>query len=177
MQQHFGGLLVALRIRHGTTYGYRRPVSMGPHRLMLRPRESRDLRLISSEINVTSAGVLRWKKQLGENESAGGGVNEKIVPLYRRPDDARYDDAPHFRRASGEQFVAPNLLRNTHDSPQSPGARPWRATVSPVPQRGRRCVQASFTRLNHGVPFDHPGNSAACRRVQTNSNEDSPRSV
>ena len=45
--------LIALRIRHRTTYAYRRPVSLGPHRLMLRPRESRDLRLISSEINVT----------------------------------------------------------------------------------------------------------------------------
>src|SRR5271166_5214221 len=135
MQQHFGGLLVALRIRHGTTYGYRRPVSMGPHRLMLRPRESRDLRLISSEINVTSAGVLRWKKQLGENESAGGGVDEKIVPLHRRPDDARYHDSLHFRFASGEQFVVSSLYCNAHVSPQSERrtAPPRRASVSPCP--------------------------------------------
>ena len=47
--------MTALRIRHRTTYAYRRRVSLGPHRLMLRPRESRDLRLISSEIKVTPA--------------------------------------------------------------------------------------------------------------------------
>src|SRR5271166_1865661 len=85
MQQHFGGLLVALRIRHGTTYGYRRPVSMGPHRLMLRPRESRDLRLISSEINVTSAGVLTWAQDVFGNAVA-------TVTFFRhdgRPDDRR----------------------------------------------------------------------------------------
>ena len=37
-----------------TTY---QPVSLGPHRLMLRPRESRDLRLISSDVAVTPAAV------------------------------------------------------------------------------------------------------------------------
>lgn len=38
------------RIHHKTTYRYRRPVMLGLHRLMLRPRESRDLRLSSCEI-------------------------------------------------------------------------------------------------------------------------------
>ena len=41
--------LVALTIRHKTTYRYNGPVRLGPHRLMLRPRESRELRLISSD--------------------------------------------------------------------------------------------------------------------------------
>src|SRR5271166_1658318 len=61
MQPHIlEASLIPLRIRHRTTYAYRRPVSLGPHRLMLRPRESRDLRLISSEIKVTPAGALTW---------------------------------------------------------------------------------------------------------------------
>ena len=62
--------MIALRIRHRTTYTYRRPVSLGPHRLMLRPRESRDLRLISSEINVTPAGVLTWAQDVFGNAVA-----------------------------------------------------------------------------------------------------------
>ncbi len=62
--------LVVLRIRHRTTYTYRRPDSLGPHRLRLRPRESRDLRLISSEINVTSAGVLTWAQDVFGNAVA-----------------------------------------------------------------------------------------------------------
>src|SRR5690348_4783300 len=45
--------LVRLKIRHTTTYRFNEQVSLLPHRLMLRPRESRDLRLISSLITVT----------------------------------------------------------------------------------------------------------------------------
>jgi len=39
-------------------YRYRQPLSLGPHRLMLRPRESRDLRLISSDVAVTPDAVV-----------------------------------------------------------------------------------------------------------------------
>lgn len=62
--------MIALRIRHRTTYSYRRPVRLGPHRLMLRPRESRDLRLISSEISVEPTGVLTWAHDVFGNAVA-----------------------------------------------------------------------------------------------------------
>ena len=62
--------MIALRIRHRTTYTYRCPVSLGPHRLMLRPRESLDLRLISSEINVTPDGILTWAHDVFGNAVA-----------------------------------------------------------------------------------------------------------
>jgi transglutaminase-like putative cysteine protease len=52
--------LIALKIQHTTTYRYHRVVSLGPHRLMLRPRESRDLRLISSELRLTPAADVNW---------------------------------------------------------------------------------------------------------------------
>ncbi|MCJ2021870.1 transglutaminase family protein [Methylobacterium sp. E-065] len=52
--------MVALQIHHRTTYRYERPVSLGSHRLMLRPRESRDVRLIGSEVNLTPSGILHW---------------------------------------------------------------------------------------------------------------------
>ena len=67
---HLEARLTALRIRHLTTYSYRGPVALGPHRLMLRPRESRDLRLISSEIDVTPAGVLNWAHDVFGNSVA-----------------------------------------------------------------------------------------------------------
>jgi transglutaminase-like putative cysteine protease len=52
--------MIALEIHHRTTYRYRRLVSLGPHRLMLRPRESRDLRLVSSAVTVTPAAQVAW---------------------------------------------------------------------------------------------------------------------
>ncbi len=42
--------MTSLRIHHRTTYRYRESVAFGPHRLMLRPRESRYLQLIGFEM-------------------------------------------------------------------------------------------------------------------------------
>lgn len=62
--------MIALRIQHKTTYRYRQPVRLGPHRLMLRPRESRDLRLISSFVNVAPAAVVTWAHDVSGNAVA-----------------------------------------------------------------------------------------------------------
>jgi hypothetical protein len=42
--------MIRLRIHQRTTYLYRGPVGFGPHRLMLRPRETRELRLTAFEL-------------------------------------------------------------------------------------------------------------------------------
>ena len=62
--------MITLKIHHRTTYRYRQPVSLGPHRLMLRPRESRDLRLISSDVVVTPAAVVTWAHDVFGNAVA-----------------------------------------------------------------------------------------------------------
>lgn len=49
-----------LRIRHATTYRYAEPVRFGPHRLMLRPRDSFDLRVIDTAITLSPSASLRW---------------------------------------------------------------------------------------------------------------------
>ncbi len=50
-----------LSIRHTTVYRYRRPVSFGEHRLMFRPQESYDQRLIDMRLRITPEPVdLRW---------------------------------------------------------------------------------------------------------------------
>jgi transglutaminase-like putative cysteine protease len=59
-----------LRIHHRTTYRYREPVSLGPHLLMLRPRESRDLRLISNEVTIAPAANVSWARDVYGNAVA-----------------------------------------------------------------------------------------------------------
>ncbi|RDJ26842.1 transglutaminase family protein [Bosea caraganae] len=49
-----------LRIRHATTYRYAEPVQFGPHRLMLRPRDSFDLRVVDTALTITPRARLRW---------------------------------------------------------------------------------------------------------------------
>jgi len=63
-------LLITIKIRHTTTYRFHKPVSLWPHRLMLRPRESRDLRLISSSVMVTPAAVVTWAHDVFGNAVA-----------------------------------------------------------------------------------------------------------
>ena len=49
-----------LRIRHATTYKYAGAVSFGPHRLMLRPRDSFDLRVVDTSLSIAPQARLRW---------------------------------------------------------------------------------------------------------------------
>ncbi|WP_026176072.1 transglutaminase family protein [Methylobacterium sp. 88A] len=62
--------MIELRIHHETTYRYRQPVSLGPHRLMLRPRETRDLRLVSSVVTVTPDATIKWANDVFGNAVA-----------------------------------------------------------------------------------------------------------
>ncbi|MEO8302324.1 MAG: transglutaminase family protein [Rhizomicrobium sp.] len=48
------------KIHHRTQYDYNQPVTLGPHRLMLRPRESRELRLVSIDIRTTPPSTISW---------------------------------------------------------------------------------------------------------------------
>lgn len=43
----------SLTIRHVTTYRYRQPVAFGEHRMMLRPRDSHDQRVIDSSLEIS----------------------------------------------------------------------------------------------------------------------------
>jgi transglutaminase-like putative cysteine protease len=94
--------MVELSIRHRTTYRYHRPVMLGRHRLMLRPRESRDLRLISSRINLSPATSVTWAHDVFGNAVATAGFStwadtltiESMIELdLRSPTDPVFEVA------------------------------------------------------------------------------------
>ena len=62
--------MIALSIHHKTTYRFNRLVSLWPHRLMLRPRESRELRLISSNLTITPSASVSWAQDVFGNAVA-----------------------------------------------------------------------------------------------------------
>jgi transglutaminase-like putative cysteine protease len=50
-----------ITVRHVTTYRYKQPVAFGEHRLMLRPRDSYDQKLLDARLAITPEPVdLRW---------------------------------------------------------------------------------------------------------------------
>jgi transglutaminase-like putative cysteine protease len=74
--------LPRLSIQHRTEYQYRQPVLLGPHRLMLRPRESHELRLLSSEIVTWPAARLDWAQDVFGNTiatAAFAGQSDRLV--------------------------------------------------------------------------------------------------
>ncbi len=59
-----------LTVRHATTYRYAKPVFFGPHRLMLRPRDSHDMRLVAAEFTFSPPGETRWMYDVFGNSVA-----------------------------------------------------------------------------------------------------------
>ena len=50
-----------LTVRHVTTYRYKQPVAFGEHRMMLRPRDSHDQKLLDTKLAITPEPVdIRW---------------------------------------------------------------------------------------------------------------------
>ena len=50
----------SLTVRHTTVYRYAQPVSFGEHRLMFRPRDSHDLRLLETKLSISPPAQVRW---------------------------------------------------------------------------------------------------------------------
>lgn len=49
-----------LSVRHVTTYSYSKPVEFGEHRLMIRPRDSHDARLLNATLEIQPQANVRW---------------------------------------------------------------------------------------------------------------------
>src|SRR5262245_36992094 len=73
--------MTVLNVRHTTIYRYRRPVRLGDHRLMLRPRDSHDLRLIQTNLNLSPPGTLRWSHDVFCNSIAIASFAELAAEL------------------------------------------------------------------------------------------------
>ncbi|MBL3584850.1 transglutaminase family protein [Rhodovulum sulfidophilum] len=60
----------SVTILHATDYRYRTEVPLGAHRLMLRPRETRDLSLTSFELEITPEARIDWSNDVAGNAVA-----------------------------------------------------------------------------------------------------------
>jgi transglutaminase-like putative cysteine protease len=67
-----------LAIHHKTVYRYTHPVAFGEHRIMLRPRDSHDLRLLSSNLTIEPQPMaLRWIHDVFGNSVAIATFDER----------------------------------------------------------------------------------------------------
>lgn len=62
--------MTEISITHKTSYSYQSPVSLGPHRMMLRPRETRELKLLSFDLRITPEAQVTWAHDVAGNSIA-----------------------------------------------------------------------------------------------------------
>jgi len=62
--------MTKLIVQHRTTFRYREAVHLGTHRLMLRPRESCDVKLISFELTISPKATVSWQHDVFGNTVA-----------------------------------------------------------------------------------------------------------
>src|SRR5689334_6579723 len=74
-----------LTIQHVTSYHYRHPVAFGEHRMMLRPRDDGDQRVLVSNINITPRpSEVSWTRDCFGNHIA-------IARFERRAEELRFE--------------------------------------------------------------------------------------
>lgn len=59
-----------IAITHNTTYRYTTAVALAPHRMMLRPRETRDLTLVAFDLDILPAARIDWSHDVAGNAIA-----------------------------------------------------------------------------------------------------------
>lgn len=111
-----------LTVSHRTVYHYRRPVAFGPHRLMFRPRDSHDLRLIDTHLTLSPPGDVRWFHDVLNNSVATVSFGQPAQKLLLE-----------------SKIVLDRYSLNTPEFPIDPRARtlPFSYGVSEIPDLGR----------------------------------------
>jgi transglutaminase-like putative cysteine protease len=100
--------MAILHIQHRTTYLYKKAVEFGEHRLMSRPRDSHDLRLIDTALSIDPpASSLRWIHDVFGNSIA-------LVTFDQAAQKLTFDSgvwAEHYPAESREIVVEPYAER------------------------------------------------------------------
>jgi transglutaminase-like putative cysteine protease len=70
-----------LKIVHRTYYNFSAAVQLAPHRLLLRPRASHELRIESSKLEISPTAKLRWLRDAYDNSVAIATFDEPAAQL------------------------------------------------------------------------------------------------
>src|SRR5215469_4272342 len=73
--------MTILKVLHRTQYQYAEPVTFGEHRMMMRPRDSHDLRLLDTALTIAPAASVRWLHDVFGNSVAIATFSEPSTEL------------------------------------------------------------------------------------------------
>ena len=121
-----------LSVKHVTSYHYHRPVTFGEHRMMLRPRDDDDQRLLQSELEITpKPRELVWGRDRFGNHVAIAHFTRRsdqvcfisTLRVEHAPNGFHEDDIEDYARVYPFSYTAGDRFR----------LRPFILTVSPQP--------------------------------------------
>ncbi|GAB4358874.1 MAG: transglutaminase family protein [Kiloniellaceae bacterium] len=95
--------MALLTVTHTTVYRYKRPVRFGEHRLMFRPRDSHDLRLVDSSLTISPPAEVRWLHDVFSNSIA-------IASFHDAAEELRFESRimlDHFGLENPEFNIEP----------------------------------------------------------------------
>ena len=126
-----------LTVRHVTTYHYRHPVVFGEHRMMLRPRDDDDQKVLESELEITPRpSQLSWTQDSLGNHVAIARFAEDRASVLRFKSTIRLDHAPaDFRAADIADFARTHPF--AYAAEDRSGLARFTAPISPHPKLKR----------------------------------------
>jgi transglutaminase-like putative cysteine protease len=158
-----------LTVRHVTTYRYKQPVAFGEHRVMFRPRDSYDQRLLHASIRIDpEPASLHWMHDVFGNcvacvHFAGRATAlrfESLIQLEHSPLHLLdFPIAPHARHYpfSYDQEDMPDLLRSIERQypDRNHELTRWAAGFARSPATGGRILTADLlARITHAIRRD-----------------------
>jgi transglutaminase-like putative cysteine protease len=164
-----GDIMSSLTIRHVTTYRYRKPVAFGEHRMMLRPRDSHDQKVIEASLDISpEPRSLRFVQDAFGNHVAIAQFSgrskelrfESIVRLAHSPLNPANLDLDDTARTFPVDYSAdemPNLahyIERHQPDPENEVARWARQFLPPSGSIGSFELLTRLTQgINHGLRY------------------------
>ena len=85
-----------LKVSHLTEYTFADYVTLEPHRLLLRPREGHDIRILSSRLDISPTYEIRWHRDVYDNNVATVSFQEaaSYLSIFSEITLEHYAEAP-----------------------------------------------------------------------------------
>lgn len=173
-----------IRITHETAYHYRVPVTFGPHRALIRPREGHDVHIARSRLEVRPNATVRWTRDIYGNSIATLAFLEpaRALSVFSEVDVDLYEDVPiecaidpiahsyPFQYDATEQveIVAYRLPSYPHDGP---AVLDWLRDLYQPGQTARtsELLERLNTRIFQAFQYEHrdePGVRLPCETLK-----------
>ena len=166
-----------LTVRHVTVYPYAEPVRLGEHRMMFRPRESHDLRLVRTQLVILPHPVLlRWLHDVFDNSVAVATFSGKTTRLsFESTVTLEHTEAalPDYQLETGAAMFPfsysledqPDLIRALERSEPSAEVDRWANGM--LPRTGRRATMELLRTMTSRIQDEFTYSRRGERGVQS----------